>query len=90
MAMDDDAIRTLVTGLARPHPGGGAVIERAAILAAGADFSAVMTWIVAHRGEPEVVTSPAPRQGLHGARGYDAGSGSATPLRFVLPPGALN
>jgi hypothetical protein len=35
--VDDDAIRTLVTRLSRPHASGGAVIERAAILAEGAD-----------------------------------------------------
>src|SRR5216117_1831905 len=51
--MDDDAIRMLVTRLSRPHSSGGKVIERAAILAEGADSAAVLTWIVAHAGEPE-------------------------------------
>jgi len=40
--MDDLEINALVTRLSRPHPSGGVVIERAAILAAGADFPAVM------------------------------------------------
>jgi hypothetical protein len=66
------------------------VIERAAILAAGADFSAVMAWIVAHRGTPEMPASAPPRQGLHGARAGDVGAAFRTAPRFVLPPGALN
>ena len=33
----DEAIRAVVTRLSRPHASGGAVIERAAILAEGAD-----------------------------------------------------
>ena len=49
--MDDDAIRTLVTRLARPHASGGNVISRAAILAEGADFDAVTRWITAHEIE---------------------------------------
>ena len=43
--MDDDPILALVKRLARPHASGGAVIERAAILADGADFASVMAWI---------------------------------------------
>jgi hypothetical protein len=35
--VDDDEIRAVVTRLARPHPAGGEVIERAAILAEGSD-----------------------------------------------------
>ena len=46
--MDDDTIRALVTRLARPHSSGGDVIERASILAEGADFSEVMAWVIAH------------------------------------------
>ena len=43
--MDDEPILALVKRLARPHASGGAVIERAAILADGADFASVMAWI---------------------------------------------
>jgi hypothetical protein len=87
--VDDDAIRALVTRLARPHPSGGEVVERAAILAEGADFAAVMTWITAHAGTPEAV-SAAPKRGLHGSRVNDGGEARPrTPLRFVLPAGAL-
>jgi hypothetical protein len=80
-SVDDDAIRALVTRLARPHPSGGDVIERAAILAEGADLAAVMAWITAHgretRGEgcrsPQARPArPARRQ--RGSRTPDAAS----------------
>ncbi len=88
--MDDDAIRALLVRLARPHASGGEVIERAAILAEGADFAAVMTWITAHAGIAEAQVAEAPRQGLHGSRlSHSAGAAPRTPLRFVLPAGAL-
>ncbi len=87
--MDDDAIRALVTRLARPHPSGGEVIERAAILAEGADFAAVMRWITAHGGIPETA-SAVPRPGLFPSRiNNGGGPGPRTALRYVLPPGAL-
>ncbi len=90
--MEDDAIRTLVTRLARPHASGGKVIARAAILAEGADFAEVMTWITAHDGAPEESVAKVATGGLHGDR-FGAGSGGAppeAPRRFVLPPGALS
>ena len=88
--MDDAEISALVTRLACPHASGGVVIERAAILAEGADFSAVMEWIIAHGGKPETTLSAAPRRGLHGLRLNDSGGTESRPsLRFVLPAGAL-
>jgi hypothetical protein len=88
--VDDDAIRALVTRLARPHASGGEVIERAAILAEGADFAAVMAWITAHDGIPETQVAKAPSHGLHGSRlSYSGEAEPRTPLRFVLPAGAL-
>jgi hypothetical protein len=89
--MDDLEISALVNRLSRPHASGGVVIERAAILAAGADFPDVMHWINAHAGTPET-TAPATRGGgLHGSHvnGGDATTFRA-PLRFVLPADALN
>jgi len=87
---DDDAIRTLVTRLARPHPSGGAVIERAAILAAGAGASAVLTWIAAHAGEPEELAPVSVGRGLHSPRLHSSsGPDRRVPLRYVLPPDAL-
>ena len=65
------------------------MIERAAILAEGGDFAEVMTWITAHNGTPEAVSS-VPKPGLHGSRINDGGGVEPrAPSRFVLPPGAL-
>src|SRR5947209_3364335 len=88
-AMDDDAILDLLTRLARPENGGGQVIERAAIMAAGADSRAVVAWILAHDGEPQHAVSTTPRRGLHGPRLADADRQLSPPQRFVLPPGVL-
>jgi hypothetical protein len=88
--VDDDAIYALVTRLARPHSSGGQVIERAAILAEGADFAAIMAWVIAHGGKPETMVPAASGGGLHGSRvSYSGGAEARTPLRFVLPAGAL-
>jgi hypothetical protein len=87
--MDDDAIRMLVTRLSRPHPSGGKVIERAAILAEGADSAAVLTWIVAHAGEPEDRVASTSGGGLHSARRDTGRASTREPLRYVLPAGAL-
>src|SRR3954471_1756704 len=83
---DDDAIRALVIRLARSHPSGGKVIERAALLASGADLEAVMRWIAAHAGEPETSPSAGPQHGLHGSRVEPV----HPPRRYVLPAGALD
>jgi hypothetical protein len=89
--MEDDAILALVTRLARPHASGGDVIERAAILAEGADSPAVIAWIIGHAGEPESAVVSASTSGLHGSRFSGGGAGpSRPPLRFVLPAGALD
>jgi hypothetical protein len=89
-SVDDDAIRSLLTRLARAHPSGGTVVERAAILAEGADFDAVIAWVMAHGGEPEARTGKASTSGLHGSRVHDAGSAEPrVPSRFVLPAGVL-
>lgn len=89
--MNDSEINALVTRLSRPHSSGGVVIERAAILAAGSDFPAVMHWINAHSGTPETTMSATRTGGLHGSRMNDAEApGPGRPLRFVLPVGALD
>jgi len=41
--MDDDAIRTVVRRLSRPHKSGGESVDRSAILAE-ADSAAVLAW----------------------------------------------
>lgn len=67
------------------------MIERAAILAAGADFPAVMDWISAHAGTPETAVSSTHSTGLHGSRLSGGGAApSGVPLRFVLPANSLS
>jgi hypothetical protein len=87
----EDAIRALLGRLGRPHPSGGTVIERAALMAEGAHFDVTIAWILAHGGKPEAALAAAPGRGLHEARTDAAGriGGSGTPRRFVLPAGAL-
>lgn len=87
--LGDDEIRALVRRLSRPLPSGGQVIERAAILAAGADYTEVIDWVVAHEGRPEAAAATAPSRGLHGSRLESRGGAPPAPNRFVLPPGAL-
>ena len=86
--MNELEITTVIKNLSRPHPSGGVVIERAAILAAGADSPQIIDWIITPSGEPEepIVRS----RGLHGAR-ITSGSIGATahPTRFVLPADTL-
>ncbi|HEX3976011.1 MAG TPA: hypothetical protein VHW96_07080 [Solirubrobacteraceae bacterium] len=88
--MNDLEITTLITTLSRPHRSGGVVIERAAILAAGADYTTIMDWILAHSGAPEATTPTARSRGIHGSRLNDNASASAQPMRFVLPAGTLD
>jgi hypothetical protein len=89
--MNDLEIVALVTRLARAHPSGGFVIERAAILAAGADYPAIMDWITAHAGTPETTAPTGRSLGLHGSRINDGHiPGSRRPMRFVLPAGTIH
>jgi hypothetical protein len=87
--MDDAEIRTLLSRLARPHKSGGQVIERAAILAEGADFPEVLAWITAHDGAPEAAVAVASGHGLHGPRVSDSASRQRAPQRYILPAGTL-
>ena len=85
----DAELHALVKRLARPHPSGGDVVERADLLASG-NFVAAMAWIADHGGVAEAMVSEAPRRGLHGPRlGLSGESEPRTPLRFVLPAGTL-
>jgi hypothetical protein len=90
--MDDLELTTLIKRLSRPHPSGGVVIERAAILASGgADSPAIIDWIIAHSGTPETDAPTTRSRGLHGSRIND-GNDPATrkPMRFVLPASTLS
>jgi hypothetical protein len=88
--VDDASIRALVRRLSRADAKGGATIERAAIMAEGAQLDAVVEWIVAHDGRPEErpVKKSAGR-GLHAARLSAAAEVDRPPLRYVLPAAAL-
>ena len=90
--MEDEIIRTLVTRLARPHPSGGKVIERAAILSSGSESGQVLEWLLAHDAVPEEEIAPVSSgRGLHSSRiSENAGAGHGEPRRYVLPPGALD
>jgi hypothetical protein len=85
---EDDTERAVVTRLSRPHRSGGTVIERAAILAEGADSTRLVAWVVAHGGQPEAAVVSVKR-GLHSPRLDDPGASLRPPLRYVLPAGAL-
>jgi hypothetical protein len=86
--VDDDAIRELLSRLARANSSGGRTIERAAILAEGVDFPEVMAWIDAHDGKPEAIVAAPAGRGLHGAR-INSGGPQRAPLRYVLPASAF-
>jgi hypothetical protein len=87
--MNDAEIAALVVRLSRPHPSGGTVIERAAILAAGADYPAIVNWITVHSGTPEAAAVTGRSRGLHGSRINGGTRPSSQPVRFVLPAGVL-
>jgi hypothetical protein len=88
--MDDEEIRTLLSRLARPHASGGQAVERAAILAEGAEFPAILVWITAHAGQPETMVAATSVGGLHSSRmNDDAGADRRPPQRYVLPSGTF-
>jgi hypothetical protein len=78
----DSAIRAAVIRLARPDGEGGALIERAAIVAEGLPAADIEAWIVAHGGEPEAPLIVA-RPGLYGRS--ESSLGPRHPHRYVLP-----
>lgn len=89
--MEDEEIRSILARLSRPHVSGGAVVERAALMAEGVDPAQLLAWIESHGGTPESAASTKPARGLHSARmSAHAGGGTATPQRYVLPAGALD
>ena len=86
----DEAIRATIIRLCRPDGYGGAVIERAAIVAEGAPAGALEEWILAHGGEPETPVA-AVRSGLYGlGRDPEPLARTRAPRRYVLPAGALS
>ncbi len=88
---NDEEIRELLSRLSRRHPSGGTVIERAAIMAEGADTDQVVAWILEHEGEPEAPVEKSSHRGLHSPRlAGPIGSEERAPARYVLPADALN
>jgi hypothetical protein len=88
---NDEEIRALLNRLSRRHPSGGMVIERAAIVADGADSAQVVAWILDHAGEPDAVADASSSRGLHSPRlSGPIGSEPRPPARYVLPAGALD
>jgi hypothetical protein len=86
----DSAVRAAVIRLSRLDGDGGAVIERAAIVAEGAPAAAIEAWVVAHGGEPEAPLIAGPRLGLYALRSDGRQLGTARPpRRYVLPAEAL-
>jgi hypothetical protein len=86
----EEAIRATVTRLCRPDGDGGAVIERAAIVAEGTQARAIEAWILAHGGEPEL-----PVLAVRSALGHlrpdaDPVMRARHPRRYVLPSEALS
>lgn len=87
----DEDISALVARLSRPHPSGGRVIERAAIMAEGARAGAILDWISSYDWVPEeqvASTSHRGGSGLHGMR-QESERGraqTAAPRRYVSPP----
>lgn len=87
--MDDDEIRILVKRIARRNAK-GATVERATLLAEGSDVGEIEAWILRAGGTAEV-PAPAKGAGLYADRVTEReASRTPAPLRYVLPPGALD
>ncbi len=88
--MDDDEIRLLVKRIARLSAKGGATVERATLLAEGSDVGEIEAWILRAGGTPETV-APVKGAGLYADRVTEReASRTPAPLRYLLPPGALD
>lgn len=89
--MDDTEIRSFVRRIARvDRRSGSATVERATLVAEGSDVDQIEAWIVRVGGSPEAAAASS-HKGLYAERSAarDVARGSA-PVRYVLPPGALD
>ena len=86
MSMQDEEIRSVVARLARPHASGGFVIGRAALLAEGMEFAAIMAWIIDHGGTPEAMGA---FMKAHG-RPLDVTEAEATAIMLGIASGAID
>jgi hypothetical protein len=88
--IDDEAIRAIVTRLARPIASGAHTIERAAIRAEGSACADIEAWIVRQGGEPVLDAAVSRGHGLHAERMQVRSSpAGAAPSRYVLPASLL-
>src|SRR4051812_29019312 len=83
----ETAVRAAVIRLSRPCSDGGAVIERAAIIAEGTPSAAIEAWVIEHGGRPEAATPGTRASGLYGDRSTNGGG--PVPRRYVMPAAAL-
>lgn len=81
------AVFAAVRRLSRPDGQGGAVIERAAIVAEGKISVAIEAWVIDNGGQPDTVKIHRQGEGLHRFR-HD--TPSRAPRRYVLPAAALS
>jgi hypothetical protein len=89
-ARPDGGVRDAVIRLCRPDGYGGAVIERAAIVAEGTRAGAIEEWIITHGGEPEAPVIAAARPGLYALRPGNEPARARPPRRYVLPAEVLS
>ena len=87
--LSEAAVRAAVIRLARPDGDGGAVIERAAILAEGTPSAAIEAWIIDHGGQPEARTELSHGSRLRGLRPEQPPLGDHRPRRYMIPLTAL-
>ncbi len=87
--LSEAAIRTVVRRLSRPDGHGGAVIERAAIVAEGTSSAAIEAWVIGNGGHPDASTANRPIVGLHPFLRDMPLLGGQVPRRYVLPAAAL-
>ncbi|HWK25137.1 MAG TPA: hypothetical protein VNS09_01150 [Solirubrobacter sp.] len=84
---ESEAICAAVRRLSRPDGQGGAVIERAAIVAEGKISVAIEAWVIDNGGQPDTVNIHREGQGVHRFR---RDTPSRAPRRYVLPAAALS
>jgi hypothetical protein len=87
---DEQMVRELVTRLSRQDRRGASVIERAAILAEGANTKSIVNWIPRPRGTTRGAGFCRRPRGACTVDAYRAGKhDNVAPRRYVLPPGVL-
>jgi hypothetical protein len=91
-SVPDEDIGALVARLPRPNRSGQRVIERAAIMAEGANSAAILDWLAARSWEPEEPVASSTHRGGSGLHGMRTESERGrpreqAPRRYVSPAG---